>query len=84
MANELIEPSFLSPTRSVSLAEYMIVPLLFTARHPGLVPMSTVPASVSFPVVRSTLKIWMPRPLPGGKSTWVGSVSFSGELKVPM
>src|SRR2546423_791071 len=25
----------------------------------------------------------MPRPLPGGKSTWVGNASRSGELKVP-
>src|SRR5688572_11634885 len=25
----------------------------------------------------------MPRPFPGGKSTWVGSTSLSGELNVP-
>jgi hypothetical protein len=25
----------------------------------------------------------MPRPLPGGRSTWVGNTSRSGELKVP-
>jgi hypothetical protein len=35
------------------------------------------------PLSRSTRKRWMPRPLPGGRSTWVGSVSRSGELNVP-
>ena len=29
------------------------------------------------------MKIWMPRPFPGGKSTWVGNVSRRGELNVP-
>ena len=40
-------------------------------------------AGVSAPVPRSTRKRWMPRPLPGGRSTWVGSTSRSGELNVP-
>ena len=41
------------------------------------------PCGVMAPVERSTRKMWMPRPLPGGRSTCVGSVSRSGELKVP-
>src|SRR5262245_34386846 len=42
-----------------------------------------MPAGVIAPVPRSTRKRWIPRPLPGGRSTWVGSTSRSGELKVP-
>ena len=53
------------------------------ARQLGLVPISWMPAGVSAPVARFTWKRWMPRPFPGGKSTWVGNMSRSGELKVP-
>ena len=83
MAKALTVPSLSSPTRSVSLAEYRRVPAAFSARWLGLVPISWTPAGVIAPVARSTRKMWMPRPLPGGRSTWVGSTSRSGELKVP-
>ena len=35
---------------------------------------------VSAPVARSTRKMWMPRPLPGGRSTLPGGVSTGAEL----
>src|SRR5262249_20705716 len=83
ISNALNVPSLPSPTRSVSFVEYKRVPVELMARQLGLVPISTTPEGVIAPDARSTVDIWLPRPLPGGKSTWVGSVSLSGELKVP-
>jgi phosphatidylserine/phosphatidylglycerophosphate/cardiolipin synthase-like enzyme len=44
---------------------------------------SKVAQSDRVDVKRFTSKMWMPRPLPGGRSTCVGSTSRNGELKVP-
>ena len=45
MANAVTVPSFFSPWRSVSLAEYRRVPAAFRARWLGLVPISWTPAA---------------------------------------
>ena len=53
-ANALTVPSFWSPARSVSLAEYRRVPAALSARQLGLVPISWTSAAVSAPVSRES------------------------------